>query len=496
MMTNTTTQRSALVAALEDKLTLTENGMPTNETSGKDLLDAFFNMGGSRNLSDQDVRNLAIKAYQESPAMALRLFAYNRDIRGGQGERRSFRITFRWLAETHPNVARQFIPFVPFYGRFDDLFEGIGTPIQEDILDFFAEALEAGDALAAKWSPRENKSKGRIAKLLREHMNLSARDYRKLVASASNTVEDLMCAKRWDEINYSHVPSVAANRYRKAFYRNDETRYQAYLAELKKPVSERDPSVKVNAGAIFPHDIASPFIERLFNVGYYGHRKPHLSNEEQTLLEAQWEALPEFTPEDARTLALVDTSGSMNGLPINVAISLGLYLSERLTGPFKDVFMTFSERPKLQRVSGRLGDRISQMCSAHFNMNTNLELAFREILNTAVEHRISESDMPSTLIILSDMQFDHACRSHTNTGLQMIRREYMEAGYQMPNVIFWNLRTSHGVPVRYTDSGVALVSGFSPSTLKHILSGRINPIDQMVTVLTSDRYERLSEITF
>jgi len=480
--------RSALVDALENKLTFTENGMPTHTTSGKDLVDAFFKLGGSRGMSDQDIRNLVIKAYAEHPSLALKLFAYNRDVREGQGERRSFRIAFKWLAETHPQVARQFIKFVPFYGRFDDVFVAIGTPIQDDVLDFYAERLEAGDALAAKWAPREGKSTSKYAYLLRKHMVLSARDYRKLVASLSSTVEDFMCAKEWSGINYSHVPSVASNKYRKAFYKNDLERYQAYLNELEKPESERDPSVKVNASAIFPHTILGKFIT--------GRNRATLH--ERTLANAQWEALPTFVPKDSNTLAMVDVSGSMgmfDGLPMQVAVSLGIYLSERLKGPFKDVFMTFSGSPKLQRLTGNLFDKISQLQRADWNMNTNLERAFSEILSTAVKHNVPANEMPSTLIIFSDMQFDQCVQDGSSTALKMIRTKYAQAGYEVPNVVFWNLRTASGVPARYTDSGVALVSGFSPSTFKHILSGSMNPVSQMLEVLSSDRYDVLNEIT-
>jgi hypothetical protein len=476
-------QRSSLIDALENKLTVTENGMLTQETSGRDLLDAFFKLGASRNLSDTDIRNMAIKAYGENPLLALKLFAYNRDVRGGQGERRSFRIAFKWLATSHPDVARAFIKFVPVYGRFDDVFEGIDTPIETDVLDFYAEALEAGDALAGKWAPREKKSKSHIATKLRKHMEISPRDYRKMVTAISTTVETHMCAKEWSAINYSHVPSIASNRYRKAFNKNDTTRYQEYLAELAKPKSERDPSVKVNASAIFPHEIVSPILNG------------RVTNATLALLNAQWDALPEFLPEDSRTLALVDTSGSMGwdgGLPRDVAVSLGLYLSQRLTGIFKDVFMTFSMRPKLQRVSGTLSERVSQMARAGWDGNTNLELAFLEILNSAVSNNVPPSDMPTTIIIFSDMQFDQ-CINGT-TAIQMVRQRYAQAGYDVPNVIFWNLRTSNGVPVRYNDSGVALVSGFSPSTLQHILSGRLDPVKQMLDVLESDRYSLLNSI--
>lgn len=480
-----TTRRSALVGAIENTNTYTENGMPTPATSGRDVLDMFFKYGAARQLSDTDTLNFFVRAFAENKRLATKCLFYNRDVRSGQGERRSFRLGFRWLAQNHTMLAEKLLPFVPFYGRWDDvLLTTVGTPTELAALNFYADALHNGDALAAKWAPRENKKNGNIAKKLALLMDISPKMYRKMVATLSNTVEDYMCSRRWETINYSHVPSIAANRYRKAFLRNDESRYKEYLTELAKPVSERKAGVKVNADVIFPHNIVEKFMSR--------YSRP--STEESVLLQAQWDALPEYVPQDNNTLAVVDVSGSMTGEPMNVAVALGLYLSERLDGPFKDTFVTFSTNPTLQRVHGTLANRVDQTVRSQWSMSTNLEKVFRLILNTARSNNLPQSELPSTLIIFSDMQFNACVRNPSNTAMEMIRSEYARAGYQVPNVVFWNLRASNGTPVRFDENGTAMVSGFSPSTMKHILSGRMNPMEQMREVLESDRYSQLDTV--
>jgi hypothetical protein len=252
---------------------------------------------------------------------------------------------FRYLCEQAPDMANANIPNVPFYGRWDDLFVAIGTPTQENVLAFYASALLAGDALAAKWAPREGKADHELADALRKFMQLTWQEYRKLLAGNSKTIEQLLCAKNWSEINYSHVPSQAAYRYRKAFLKRDTVRYQDYLQRL----AAGDETVKVNAKAVHPHEIVRQFM---------GSRTPDVA----ALLEAQWKALPNFVPEGKRFLPISDVSGSMSGEPMEVSVALGLYLAERNVGPFKDALITFSANPELFVLKAKdLTSRVQQI---------------------------------------------------------------------------------------------------------------------------------------
>lgn len=477
--------QNAFINALQQDALRTENGMPTHSSSGDKVLNLFYRQGGARALAEQVLRTDFAEAYGEDKLLALKAAFYNRDIRGGQGERRSFRVFFKYLCDQAPDVANANIPNVPFYGRWDDLFVAVGTRVEENALAFYAAALLAGDELAAKWAPREGKADARIADVLRRFMQLSWKDYRKLLAGNSKTIEQLMCAKQWTQIDYSRVPSQAAFRYRKAFLKRDVTRYQDYLKRL----ASGDTEVKVNAAAVHPHEIVRLFLNGQAAV--------------PELLEAQWKALPNFVPEGESFLPVCDSSGSMTlngGLPIEVSVALGLYLAERNKGPFKDAFITFSERPELLVLRAPdLASRVAQVRTAPWGNNTNLEATFRMILQKAVAAGLSQEDMPKNLLILSDMQFDRCVHGADTNALAMIDRMYAQAGYKRPNIIFWNLRTSAGIPAKKDQSGTALVSGFSPSIMQSLLGGKEvepepdpTPYEVMLKTLNTERYERVT----
>ena len=460
----------SLFKAMTTNDILTENGMPTNSTSSNFVLDYFFQMGGWSHFTDErTMLNSFIKAFSDDRVLATKALFYNRDIRGGQGQRRTFRVIFKWLCNNYPTIALNNIDNVPFYGRWDDVLEALDTPIEGYALELIMGALLSGDKLCAKWMPREGKSKSKIAKALFSRLGLSPRKYRKLLAGNTEVVETIMCSNEWGTVNYNSVPSVAINKYRTAFYKHDGDRFKSWIDSLEKPESGN----KIHADAIYPHDI----VKRIGR-----------SNE---LLEAQWKALPNYMPEGKRILPVCDVSGSMSGEPMEVCLSLGIYLSERNTGPFKDGFITFSSRPELQILKGNLAQRINQLRKAHWEMNTNLEAVFQLILGKAVSQSLPESDMPTDILILSDMQFDQATRSGSSSAITMIRNKYRQAGYTCPNVIFWNLRTSSGLPVKMDENGTALVSGFSPSIMKSLLGGELTPINMMLKVLNSDRYSRV-----
>jgi hypothetical protein len=338
--------------------------------------------------------------------------------------------------------------------------------------------------LAFKWAPREKSAKSKEAKELMNILGMSPRQYRKLLANNTSVVESALCSKKWDSINFSHVPSVASARYQKAFGRNAGEAYSAYLRELQKPAEQRDPKVKINASAVYPYDVVKSVVRG-----------------NAAVADEQWKALPNYVG-NARILPMVDVSGSMGSIrwfstsvqPIDVAVSLGLYLSEKNTSAFKDMFLTFSGRPQLHVLQGSLSQRVAQLERADWQMNTNLHAAFDQILQVAVKYRVPAVDMPEMLLILSDMQFDY-CTRFDDSAQQMIARKYAAAGYQVPRIVFWNLSPygKDNTPVRFDDRGVCHVSGFSPAIMKAVLSVEqledFTPYNVMIRTLMINRYD-------
>jgi len=476
----------------------TDNGMKTHSTSGKNLVDMFFSMGASRSKSPEYIEELFRKAYQETKEGALRSLFYNRDIRGGQGERRTFRIMFRWLANNDPETARKNLDLIPEYGRWDDVLHSTeGTPVYEDALDFYGQALESGDSLAAKWAPSEGKSDHDMFTDLRDHMfdggsvgNRSKR-YRKLVSGLRDVVEQDMCEEDWDKIDYESVPSQAIRKYRNAFIRNDENRFEAYLDD----VLDESTDTKMSAGAIFPHEIVKPILQsQTFTVSGAN----EVGRKELKQLQGQWNNLPVWMEDNV--LSVVDVSGSMNSAyntksttrPIDVAIGLGMYTAEHNTGPFKDRVVTFSKNPSFVQIDkDGLEERVNQMKDIEWGMNTNISAVFESLLSFAKSRGIPEDQMSETILIMSDMQFDsHNINGRSVSAINMVREKYNNAGYETPNVVFWNLNDSGNNPVRFSESGVALVSGFSPSIMKNVLSGQnITPMQITLNTIMDDRYD-------
>ena len=204
------------------------------------------------------------------------------------------------------------------------------------------------------------------------------------------------------------------------------------------------------------------------------------------LAQKQWDNLPNFIKEGENILPLSDVSGSMSGLPMLVSISLGMYLANRNKGTFHNKFMTFSENPQIVRLKGTLQEQFDTISQADWGYNTDFERCYTKILEDAKAVRASPEDMPTMLLVLSDMQFDQADGGKMH--LQTIRKQYREAGYVMPKLVFWNLRASTcaGSPATSADDGVALVSGFSPVLMKAVLAVEdFNPVDVMKEALSA-----------
>lgn len=471
---------TTLLKAMQTNDSFTENGMVTNSTSLNSCVDLFFQIGAMRGQDKTRLINAFTKAFAENPLTAMKLLFWARDVRGGAGERQIFRDIMSYLAEKRTDVMAKNLHLVSEFGRWDDLLPCVGTPLEKQALELISKGLAEKNGLCAKWMPRPNvtnREKKRWAKALRSFLNLSPKEYRKLLVANSNTVEQLMCAKNFSAIEYSKLPSKAMSDYMKAFSKNDKERFAAYIASLEKG------EVKINAGALFPYDVTKNVV--------HGHSAG---------ADAQWKALPNFMEGNTeRVLPLVDVSSSMsqrvadnpNLNVMEVAISLGLYICERNVGPFQDAFITFDDNPQLITVKGSLSERYRQMKSSPWGGSTNLASAFNLILDKAVKGGVPQEEMPTAMIIFSDMEFNVSDRRWNETAQQMIEGKFADAGYKMPKIIYWNLasRGDKNKPVHFDKKGTALVSGFSPSILKSVLSGKsVTPYDMMMEVIDSERY--------
>jgi hypothetical protein len=476
-----------LADALRTKNITTENGMATNSSSLNYCVDLFFTIGAMRGQEKERlIRNFSL-AFHEDPIRALKILFWVRDVREGAGERQIFKDVLLYLATEHPEELGKNLVYIPEYGRWDDLLSLVGTKLQSPSFEIIKKGLDDENGLCAKWMPR----KGPVANLLRNFLGLTPKQYRKKLVSLTQVVEQAMCAKDWESIEYGKIPSLAAARYQKAFTKNDGERYNLYLQKLQSGEE------KINAGAIYPYDVTKSLVR----------------GSEEVAIE-QWKALPNFMEgSNEMILPVVDVSGSM-GVPagsnrtlscIDVAISLGLYISERNIGPFQDYFVTFSQNPELQVLKGNLRERFNQLRSSEWGYNTNLEAVFSLILDQALKNSVPQDQMPTKILILSDMEFDEAAMTSNNwrleeasewnpTAQEMIEQKYKESGYKMPSIIYWNLQSrKDNLPVKFDKSGTALISGFSPSILKSILKGDIvSPQQIMDETILSERYKNIT----
>lgn len=221
----------------------TANGMTAHASTSNALVDLFFVVGSARK---QDISTQFIAALQADPMHTLCMLFWARDVRGGAGERDTFRTLMRVAEQHRPDLlTSDLLRLIPEYGRWDDM-DLFQTPrLRTQALGIWSAAIQSGDALACKWAPR----KGVLANELRKMLGWDPKSYRKWLVRHTQVVETAMCAKNWDQINYSHVPSVASARYAKAFGRHDPVRYTEFKAAALKG------NVNINSGALYPYDV-------------------------------------------------------------------------------------------------------------------------------------------------------------------------------------------------------------------------------------------------
>lgn len=446
--------------------TTTENGADTLKSTLNPLVD-FFALGGATRSNEALGLDLFKKAFACDEQKAIRILFYLRDIRGGQGERNLFRNALEYLGKSEKKVAQNIVQYIPEYGRYDDMFS-LPTKMYVPLL---MEQLEKDfksktPSLLAKWMPSENTSSAdtrALAKEIREALGGSPKEYRQLLSlirSRIKLVEHNLTEKDYDSLDYSKIPSQASLKYRKAFFRNDEKGYQAFLDKVVKG------EAKINASTLYPYQIYE-------NVG-------------NDTAEALWKSLPDYTRGN-NAIVVADVSGSMSGRPMAISVSLALYFAERNRGQFKDYYITFSAEPQLQKIHGKtLMSKMNSIQTTDVGYNTDLNKVFKLLVDTAVKNDTDPEDMPDTIYVISDMEFDYPDVGGTNHTA--IKKMYKGTKYKVPNLVYWNVDARNKqVPVEENEAGVTLVSGASPSTFKLVVEGK-TPLDLMEDVINSDRY--------
>lgn len=478
----------------------TENGAVKHLTTKSALLDMFAMGASMRNRSDADIICMFKNAYEENPEYALKCLFYHRDCRGGSGERRFFRLCMNWLAKNDAAAAERNMEYVAEFGRWDDLYTFIDTPLSVEALElikkqFILDLSCETPSLLAKWMKSENassKETKRLAEITRKYIGLSHKEYRKALSvlrKRINVLERLMSANEWDKIEFDKIPSKAGLIYKNAFARRDiiKKKYEAFA---------KDENTKVNAGTLYPYEV----VEKALQCRY-----TNMDNTDRMMVNKYWENLPNWVKNaDFNGICVIDTSGSMSGTPINVAISLGMYCAERAGGPFANHYISFASRPQLIETKGiDFVDKVLRIYNTNLVDNTNIEAVFDLLLNTAIQNNCSQEEIPQNVVIVSDMQVDAARGIGRNynyitgrwennlnipmeTLMESIRKKWAANRYQLPHLVYWNVDARDNTIL---DGGenVSYVSGFSPSIFRSILTGK-NSVDLMYEVLDNERY--------
>lgn len=476
--------------------TRTENGAFAYNTTDSAMMDLYSTLGALRTRNSSEIIAKFSSAFDENPVLATKALFYCGDCREGLGERRTFRICLKWLAENHPDILVKNISNIPYYNRWDSVFELMDTPLEnrmwaiiEDTLVDDLNNYSNGKpiSLLAKWMPSINTSSYDTKILARKCINAlrisNDKKYRKMLAALRKYLEvpeHIMSARDWDKIDYEKVPSYAMKKYRNAFKNHDGVRFSNYL----KLVSSGEK--KINSSVLYPYDIVGSYLDgSVVHIGTIN---------EDKVLELQWKNLPNYIEGNNNVLVMCDCSGSMfwgENPPINTSIGLGIYFAERNNGPFKDLIMTFNSKPRYVDINNdsSLLNKIRRIVKSDVGLSTNLKAGFDLILNTAVKNNLSKKDMPKALVVISDMEIDR-CSSNLDF-VESVRREFEKYRYEMPKLILWNVESRNDTFLTKSDD-VILVGGHSASIFKTFLSClTYSGYEIMVNTLMSDRYERV-----
>lgn len=475
----------------------TENGAFAYSTTNNAIIDLFAQIGALRPRTEREIADKYAAAFSADPMLATKMLFYAGNVRGGLGERRTFRICLKWLAQHHADIVIKNAALIPHFNRWDSMFVLIGTAAEKEMWKVIADQLNTDMeavvaskhtnkpqpiSLLAKWMPTETASSADTRALARKcmtNLKLTPRAYRKVLSALRKhlkVVETSMSAQEWETIQYAQVPSYAMKNYRKAFAKHDPDGFAAYKASLVKG------ETKVNASTLFPYDLVHQYLKKSW---YDAHTA-------DDIIEAQWKALPNYVEGENNILVMADVSGSMNGRPMETSVGLATYFAQRATSYYHNLYMTFTDRPHFieLREGATLAECIRQVMQTDVGYNTNLEAAFNEILAHAVRNRVSNKDMPKALVVISDMEIDCYMRTHSMDFVDTMRARFAKYGYVLPKLICWNVEARNDTFLTKQE-GVLMVSGQASSTFRE-LCGNLNgktAWDLMLETLGNKMYD-------
>ena len=489
---------------------LTENGaFAYDSTAQGAMLDLFSQIGALRPRTEQEIRQKFAAAFNEDNLLATKMLFYAGDIReGGLGERRTFRICLRWLADIQPSIVAKNIHLIPFYNRFDSLFVLVGTECEALMWELIAEtltkdvrAMKASTkskhvpvSLLAKWMPSENTSSAKTRALAAKAMHalkLTPRTYRRMLSALRKHIgitERMMSAGEWGLIDYAKVPSYAMHNYGSAFAKHDHERFDAYLKSVNKG------EVKINASTLYPYDLVEKYMPG-YGVGCRGYGDCYIRENEDAVVEAQWKALPNYLTKPVSAVVMADVSGSMRGRPMATSIGLAIYFAQHNTGWYHNQYMTFTNDPHFINIKegASLNQCVKQVASAGVGYSTNLQAAFMEVLKTAVNNNVPAKEMPKTFVVISDMEIDRYMRPGRHWDfLDTMRARFEQYGYKLPKIVMWNVNARKDTVLSQSED-VIFISGQSASSFKSLcqnLDG-ITAYELMLQVLNGKAYEKV-----
>ena len=352
------------------------------------------------------------------------------------------------------------------------------------------ENMAKGNAISllAKWIKTADASSPKtraLGKLTAQKLGYDVYNFKRIVRAMRKQigiVESLMSTGRWDEIKYSEVPSRAMLIYRNAFKKHDEERFSQFA---QKAVTGEE---KINSGTLYPYDLIEKGIQSSWDWRW------SLTGTENNIVQAQWDQLPNYVEPGTNAIVMADTSGSMSGRPIMTALGLAIYFAQRNTGAYHNLYMTFSSCPKYQEIKRKtLAQIFSNLDYRGWQMNTDCEAAFNLILDTAIKNHVEPSEMPKSLIIISDMEFDY-CGNRQWTFYDKMKAKFAQYGYEIPTIVFWNVESRNDVfHADKNRKGVILVSGQSAGTFKNLIGAiGMSPMDFVMQVVNAKRYEPIT----
>ena len=492
---------------------LTENGaFAYDSTAQGALLDLFSQVGALRPRTETEIASKFAAAFREDALLATKMMFYTGDIReGGLGERRTFRVCLRWLAEKRPDIVNKNMTLIPFFNRFDTLFTLVDTDCEKAMWELIAKTLtedvkamkasvgreHVPCSLLAKWMPSENTSSAKTRALANKAikaLKLTPRSYRRMLSALRKHIgvtECKMSAGEWTSIEYAKVPSYAMHNYGSAFAKHDHERFDAYLKSVSKG------ETKINSSVLFPYDL----VEKYLNPRGYGIQTVRAGDcrvaaKEDAVVEAQWKALPNYLTKPVNAIVMADVSGSMSGRPMATSIGLATYFAQHNTGWYRNQYLSFTSAPNFINLNegASLLECVQKVASAGVGYSTNLEAAFDKILETAVFYKIPKNQMPKTLVVISDMEIDRYMRPGRHWDfLKVMEARFNAKGYNLPKIVMWNVNARKDT-VLSQDEYTIFISGQSPSSFKTLcqnLDG-VTAYELMLQVLNGPAYAKVT----